>query len=81
MESKITGYTYNSELEAQSARKKAADYYGLPVSPEDTTIYFVDYSYSLYDNFWYIIWCEGCTGVLGKPYDFIVNYPETKINE
>lgn len=75
------GYTYKSEREAELARKKAADYYGFPVSPEDETIYFVNYSYSKLDGFWYIEWCEGCTEALGKSYEFIVNYPQTKINE
>ena len=31
----ITGYKYDTELEAQTARKDCADYYGLPKSPED----------------------------------------------
>lgn len=81
MESIKLGYIYNSELEAQSARKQAANYYGLPVNPEDITIYFVNYLYSEIDNFWYIIWCEGCTEVFGKPYEFTVNYPDIKTNE
>lgn len=76
------GYVYKFEQDAQSARKKAADYYGLPISIKDETTYFVNYLYSEIDNFWYIIWCEGCTEVLGNPYEFIVNYPENKsINE
>ena len=39
----ITGYKYNAESEAIAARKQCADFYGLPKSPEDGTIYWVDY--------------------------------------
>jgi hypothetical protein len=74
----INGYKYQTEREAISARKKAADYYGFPVTPECTTIYFVDYTYSELDDFWYIRWCEGCTEVLGKPIKFEVSEPIMK---
>jgi len=69
---KIKGYRFATEQAAIAARKQAADFYGLPVSPESTTIYFVDYIYSELDGFWYIRWCEGCTEVLGKPIEFEV---------
>lgn len=39
----ITGYKYNTESEAITARQQCADFYGLPKSPEDKTIYWVDY--------------------------------------
>lgn len=76
MESIKLGYVYNSELEAIAARKLVSDYYGFPKKPDDITFYFVDYSYSLYDNFWYILWIEGCTEVLGEPYEFTIHYPD-----
>lgn len=63
----INGYKYNIESEAKTARKLCADYYGLPKSPESTTIWYVDYSYSELDNFYFIIWAEGVTEVLGEP--------------
>ena len=72
----ISGYKYNTELEAQQARKQCADYYGLPVSPDSVTIYYVDYNYSQLDNFWYITWTNGVTEVLGEPYDFNITVPE-----
>ena len=33
----ILGYKYLTEADAQKARKDCSDYYGIPVSPEDTT--------------------------------------------
>jgi hypothetical protein len=66
----ILGYKYNTETEAQIARKQCADYYGLPVSQDSVTIYYIDYDYSLEDNFYYIIWAQGVTEVLGEPTEF-----------
>jgi hypothetical protein len=70
----IEGYKYNTELEAQVARKQCADYYGLPKSPEDTTIYWVDYSVATLDNpiFYYIIYDESILNILGQPIEFEV---------
>ena len=70
----ILGYKYNSETEAENARKLCADYHGLPVSPDSVTKYFVDYNYSNDDNFWYITWIDGCTEVLGTPYNFTMSF-------
>jgi len=72
----ITGYKYTNEQDAQQSRQQAATYYGLPVSPDATTIYFVNYNYSELDNFWYIIWCEGCTEVLGQPEEITITQPQ-----
>jgi hypothetical protein len=74
----INGYKYQTEREAMSARQKAADFYGLPVSTESTTIYFVNYQFASDDGFWYIVWCEGCTEVFGKPIKFEVTEPIMK---
>jgi hypothetical protein len=70
----IKGYKYNTEQEAQIARKQCADYYGLPKSPEDTTIYWVDYSVATLDNpiFYYIIYDESILNILGQPIEFEV---------
>jgi hypothetical protein len=53
----ILGYKYLVEADAQKARKDCSDYYGIPVSPEDTTQYWVDYQCAILDEptFWYII--------------------------
>jgi len=63
----MQGYTYNTEQEAIDARQQAADYKGLPVNQGDTTIYWVNYSYSELDGFYYIRHVEGLEAVLGKP--------------
>jgi hypothetical protein len=68
----MLGYKYNTEKEAIDARKAAADYYGIPVNSESTTLYFVDYQKM--GEFYYIIWCEGCTEALGEPMEMEVEY-------
>jgi hypothetical protein len=78
----IEGYKYNTEIEAQIARKQCADYYGLPKSPEDTTIYWVDYNEALLNEpiFWYIIYDESILDILGQPTEFEV-IEDTPIEE
>jgi hypothetical protein len=66
----MIGYVFQNEQEAIDARKAAADYYGIPVNPESTTLYFVDYQ--KIGEFYYIIWCEGCTEALGEPMEMEV---------
>jgi hypothetical protein len=65
----MLGYQYFIEQDAINARKECADYYGLPKSPEDETIYWVNYDYSEL-NFWYIIFDESIEAILGKPTNF-----------
>ena len=69
----ITGYKYTNEQEAIDARKQCADYYGLPVTPEDVTKYYVDYTEASLDSpvFWYIVYDESID-FLGTPTDFEV---------
>lgn len=68
----ITGYKYDTELDAQGARKACADYYGLPKSPEDVTQYWVDYSFAEYNEpqFWYIVYDESILDILGEAISF-----------
>ena len=70
----INGYKYTNEQEAIDARKQCADYYGLPVAPEDVTQYWVDYETAELDTpiFWYIIFDESLEVVLGQPETFEV---------
>jgi hypothetical protein len=72
----IKGYKYNTENEAIAARKAAADYMGLPKTPNDTTIYWVDYSYSDLDGFYYIQYVDGLEDVLGDPTDITITVHE-----
>jgi hypothetical protein len=73
----INGYKYTNEQDAINARKACADYYGLPVSPEDVTQYWVDYEIAELDNpiFWYIEFDSSIEMILGEPTDFEVTTP------
>jgi hypothetical protein len=73
----INGYKYTNEQDAINARKACADYYGLPVSPEDVTQYWVDYQEASLDTpvFWYIMFDESIREILGEPTDFEVTTP------
>lgn len=73
----INGYKYTNEQEAIDARKQCADYYGLPVAPDDVTQYWVDYETAELDNpiFWYIVFDESIEMILGQPTTFEVTFP------
>jgi len=73
----VTGYKYTNEQDAIDARKQCADYYGLPVSPDDVTQYWVDYNTATLDNpiFYYIIFDESLEVVLKEPSTFEVTTP------
>ena len=73
----INGYKYTNEQEAIDARKQCADYYGLPVKPDDVTQYWVDYETAELDNpiFWYIVFDESIRVILGEPTEFEVTTP------
>jgi hypothetical protein len=68
----ILGYKYLTEADAQKARKDCSDYYGIPVSPEDTTQYWVNYQYAILNEppFWYIGYDETILNILGQPIEF-----------
>ena len=70
----ITGYKYYTENLAIDARKQCADYYGLPVTPEDTTKFWVDYQTAAANEpiFWYIVYDNSLDVILGQPTDFDV---------
>jgi hypothetical protein len=74
----INGYKYTNEQDAINARKQCADYYGLPVAPEDVTQYWVDYETAELDNpiFWYIEFDESIRVILGDPTEFEVTIQE-----
>ena len=71
------GYKYLVEADAQQARKDCSDYYGIPVSPEDTTQYWVNYQCAILDEptFWYITYDESLSPILGEPAEFNVTQP------
>lgn len=76
----INGYKYTTEQEAINARKQCADYYGLPVTPNDVTQYWVNYETAELDTpiFWYIVFDPSIGMILGKPTDFEVTEQELK---
>jgi len=74
----MIGYKYTTEQEAIDARKQCADYYGLPKTPTDTTLYWVDYNEASLDTpiFWYIAFDESIIDILGEPTEFNVTIEE-----
>ena len=74
----IKGYKYTTEQEAINARKQCADYYGLPKTPNNTTLYWVDYLEAYLDSsvFWYIVHNDSVEVSLGKPTVFNVKVEE-----
>lgn len=74
----ITGYKYTNEQDAIDAREACDAYYGIPVSPDDVTQNWVEYQIANLDNpiFYYIIFDESLTVVLGEPSIFEVTTPE-----
>jgi hypothetical protein len=76
----INGYKYTTEQEAINARKQCADYYGLPVTPDDVTQYWVDYETAELDTpvFWYIVFDPSIEIILGEPTDFEVTEQELR---
>lgn len=71
----MIGYIYNTESEAINARKLAADFKGLPIKLNDVTMYWVNYSYSELDDFYYIQYVEGLNIVLGEHIEIILTLP------
>lgn len=78
MVQEINGYKYTIEQEAIDARKACADYYGLPKTPEDETLYWVDYNEAELDTpiFWYIVFDDSIEVILGTPTTFNVTFTE-----
>jgi len=71
------GYKYTTEQEAINARELCDTYYGIPVSPDDVTQNWVDYQFAELNTpqFWYIVFDESLTPILGIPSEFEVVTP------
>ena len=69
----MLGYKYTTEQEAIDARTLCATYKGLP-NPQGDTLYWVNYNYSTFDNFYYIEYVEEIENVLGQPIELNVTY-------
>jgi hypothetical protein len=73
----MLGYKYTTETEAINACESVDAYYGIPVSPDDVTQNWVEYQFAEYNEpqFWYIIFDESLTPILGQPVEFEVIQP------
>lgn len=73
----INGYQYTTEQDAINAREACNTYYGIPVSPDDVTQNWCDYQFAELNNpqFWYIVFDESLTPILGQPTEFEVIQP------
>jgi hypothetical protein len=73
----MIGYKYNIEQDAITARQQCDAYYGIPASPDDVTQHWVDYQCAELNTppFWYIIFDESLTPILGTPTEFEVIQP------
>ena len=73
----MNGYKYLTEQEAINARELCDAYYGIPVSPTDTTQNWVEYNFAELNNpqFYYIIYDISLLPILGTPTEFEVIQP------
>jgi hypothetical protein len=73
----INGYQYNTEQEAINARESVDSHYGIPVTADDVTENWVDYQFAKLNTpqFWYIVFDESLTPILGTPIEFEVVTP------
>jgi hypothetical protein len=73
----IKGYKYTTETEAIAARQQCDAYYGIPKSPDDVTQHWVGYNFAELNEpqFWYIVFDESLTPILGTPTEFEVVTP------
>jgi hypothetical protein len=73
----MQGYFFKTETEAITARELCDAYYGIPVTPDDMTQNWVDYKFAELNTpqFWYIVFDESLTPILGTPTEFEVVTP------
>ena len=74
----MTGYKYTTEQDAINARQLCAIYKMLP-NPQGDTLYWVNYSYSELDGFWYIQYIDELEQVLGQAIEFEITLPNFPI--
>lgn len=72
----FNGYTYKNATDAQVAVQQCDTYYGIPKNPDDITQHWVEYEYSVNDNFYFILFDESLLPILGEPVEFEVNLEE-----
>jgi hypothetical protein len=77
----IKGYKYITEQEAITARESVDFYYGIPIIADDVTQNWCDYQFAELNTpqFWYIVFDESLTPILGTPTEFEVVTPPSPI--
>ena len=73
----ILGYEYITEQQAQNAVNLCNTHYGIPQEPNDITQNWCSYTYAVLNTspFWYIIYDDTLSIVLGEPTTFDVVVP------
>lgn len=74
----ITGYKFETEEQALTACNLCSEYYNIPNgNPDEITDKWVNYQSAEMDDpkFYYIIWNDTLTEVLGNPIEFEVTFP------
>ena len=73
----MQGYIFETEIEAIAAQKACDTYYGIPVHPDDVTQHWCGYNFAELNTpqFWYIVFDESLTPILGTPTEFEVVTP------
>ena len=73
----MLGYKYTTETDAIAARQQCDAFYGIPKSLEDITQHWIDYQFAELNNpqFWYIVFDESLTPILGTATTFEVVTP------
>ena len=73
----INGYQYTTQHEAFIAQQACNGYYHIPVYPDDVTQNWVDYRFAELNTpqFWYIVFDESLTPILGTATTFEVVTP------
>jgi len=73
----INGYQYTTEQDAINARELCDAYFCIHVTTYDITQNWVDYQFAELNTpqFWYIVFDESLTPILGTPIEFEVVTP------
>jgi hypothetical protein len=73
----INGYKYLSEQEAIAAQSQCDTFYGIPKTPTDITQHWIGYNFAELNTpqFWYIVFDESLSAILGTPIEFEVVTP------
>ena len=73
----INGYKYQIESQVIEAQLSCDKYYGVPKEASDITQHWANYEFAEFNTpqFWYIVFDESLTPILGTPIEFEVAPP------